>query len=80
MAHPDIRTLGQLKASGYAPRSVKDELRAGLIRKLKAGEEVFPGILGFEETVIPQIQHAILARRLCRMCAAITPPRTENRR
>ena len=59
---PDIRTLGQLKASGYAPRSVKDELRANLIRKLRAGEEVFPGILGFEQTVIPQIQNAVLAR------------------
>ena len=62
MAHPDIKTLGDLKASGYESRSVKDELRAGLIRKLKSGEEVFPGILGFEQTVIPQIQHALLAR------------------
>ncbi len=61
-AAPDVRTLGQLKSSGYRPRSVKDELRANLIRKLKAGEEVFPGILGFEQTVVPQIQHAILAR------------------
>ncbi|NNF58875.1 MAG: sigma 54-interacting transcriptional regulator [Rhodothermaceae bacterium] len=59
---PDIRTLGQLNAAGYRPRSVKDELRTNLIRKLRAGEEVFPGILGFEQTVIPQIQHALLAR------------------
>src|SRR5690606_31659024 len=59
---PDIRTLGQLRAAGYRPRSVKDELRANLIEKLRAGEEVFPGILGYEQTVVPQLHHAILAR------------------
>ena len=59
---PALRTLGALRASGYQPRSVKDELRANLIRKLRAREDVFPGILGFERTVIPQIQNAILAR------------------
>jgi magnesium chelatase subunit I len=59
---PDPQTLGQLKAAGYRPRSVKDELRANLIRKLRAGEEVFPGVLGYEQTVLPQLQHAILAR------------------
>jgi magnesium chelatase subunit I len=59
---PDVQTLGQLKAAGYRPRSVKDELRANLIRKLRAGEEVFPGVLGYEQTVVPQLQHAILAR------------------
>ena len=61
-AAPDVATLGQLKASGYRPRSVKDEMRANLIQKLRAGQPVFPGILGFEKTVIPQVQHAILAR------------------
>ncbi|MEL7363484.1 MAG: magnesium chelatase, partial [Bacteroidota bacterium] len=54
--------LGDLKAAGYRPRSVKDEMRANLIRKLRTGEDVFPGILGFERTVIPQLQNAILAR------------------
>jgi len=56
------RTLGELKASGYERRSVKDELRANLIAKLRAGEKLFPGILGYEETVIPQLVNAVLAR------------------
>lgn len=58
----EIRTLGQLKESGYQPRTVKEEMRANLIRKLKNGEKLFPGILGYEETVIPQIVNAILAK------------------
>ena len=61
-APPDIQTLGALKESGYHSRSVKDELRANLIAKLRAGEDVFPGILGYDRSVIPQIQNAILAR------------------
>jgi magnesium chelatase subunit I len=55
-------TLGELKASGYQQISVKDELRANLIKKLKAGETLFPGIIGYTETVIPQLVNAILAR------------------
>jgi magnesium chelatase subunit I len=55
-------TLRELKASGYATRSVKDELRANLIQKLRAGEKLFPGIVGYEDTVIPQLVNAILAR------------------
>ena len=55
-------TLGRLKAAGYRPRSVKDELRANLIRKLEAGEELFPGVHGYGDTVIPQLANAILAR------------------
>src|SRR3954463_9956489 len=55
-------TLGELKTSGYAVRSVKDEMRANLIKKLKAGEKLFQGILGYEETVIPQLINAILAK------------------
>jgi magnesium chelatase subunit I len=58
----DLKTLRDLKQAGYRSRSVKDEMRQNLIRKLRAGETVFPGILGFERTVIPQIQNAILAR------------------
>src|SRR5215470_12007251 len=62
MAHPSIATVGQLKQSGYAPCSVKDELRRNLIRKLRAGEELFPGIIGYRDTVIPQIVNAILSK------------------
>ena len=58
----NARTLAELKASGYERRSVKDELRANLIAKLRAGEKLFQGILGYEETVIPQLVNAVLAR------------------
>jgi magnesium chelatase subunit I len=58
----DIQTLGHLKASGYRSLSVKDELRRNLIAKLRKGEAVFPGIIGFDGTVIPQIQNALLGR------------------
>jgi len=56
-----IATLGQLKATGYEPKSVKQELRDNLITKLRNKEEVFPGIWGYEETVIPDMQRAILS-------------------
>src|SRR3954451_4875415 len=56
------RTLGELKSSGYRKESVKDEMRRNLIAKLEAGEPLFPDILGYEETVVPQIQNAILSR------------------
>ena len=55
-------TLGELKASGYESRAVKDEIRANLVRKLKAGDELFPGIRGYEDTVVPKIVNAVLAR------------------
>ena len=55
-------TLGELKESGYERVSVKDELRANLIKKLRAGEKLFPGIVGYDETVIPQLVNAILSR------------------
>ena len=61
MKQESIRTLGQLRASGYQPRSVKQELRDNLIAKLQSKTEVFPGIYGYEETVIPDLQRAILA-------------------
>jgi magnesium chelatase subunit I len=54
--------LGELKATGYQSSSVKDEMRRNLIRKLKTGEPMFDGILGYEETVLPQVQNAILSR------------------
>ena len=56
------RTLGELERSGYRPRSVKDEMRANLIARLKAGGELFPGIVGYDHTVVPQIVNAILSR------------------
>ncbi len=57
-----IKTLGQLKASGYLPKSIKEELRDNLIKKIKAKENVFEGIWGYEDTVIPDIERAILSR------------------
>ncbi|MFK7846376.1 MAG: AAA family ATPase [Rhodothermales bacterium] len=57
-----VKTIGQLKETGYVSCSIKDELRNNLIRKLQSGESVFTGILGFDETVIPQIQNAVLGR------------------
>ncbi len=56
------RTLGELRSGGYKTVSVKDELRANLINKLKSGERLFPGIIGYDETVVPQLVNAILAR------------------
>jgi magnesium chelatase subunit I len=56
------RTLGELRASGHRLESVKDEMRRNLVLMLRAGEPLFPGILGYEETVVPQIQNAILSR------------------
>ena len=56
------RTLGELRASGHRLESVKDEMRRNLVRMLRAGEPLFPDILGYEETVVPQIQNAILSR------------------
>src|SRR5271165_4028323 len=55
-------TLGELKASGYKSESVKDEMRRNLIAKLTSGEPLFPDILGYEETVVPQVCNAILSR------------------
>jgi magnesium chelatase subunit I len=59
---PPISTLGALRASGYRPQSVKDEIRRNLVARLRAGQDVFPGVLGYEKTVVPQIQNALLGR------------------
>src|SRR4051794_17580689 len=58
----DIKTLGELKKSAYKSRSVKDELRENLILQLQKKEGGFEGIIGFEDTVIPDLQTAILSR------------------
>ena len=54
-------TLGELKSSGYISKSIKSEIRTNLVKKLSQNENVFPNIIGFQNTVIPQIQNAILA-------------------
>src|SRR4029078_12103557 len=55
-------TVGQLKEHGYVARSVKDEMRGNLIRKLRAGEDLCPGIVGYRDTVIPQVVNGILSK------------------
>jgi magnesium chelatase subunit I len=59
---PDIKTLGSLKTSGYKVKNIKDELRDNLKNKIRNKESVFDGIFGYENTVIPQLEHAILSR------------------
>jgi magnesium chelatase subunit I len=56
------KTLGELKQNNYRVRPVKDEMRSNLVRKLRAGEKLFPGIVGYDETVVPQIVNAVLSR------------------
>jgi magnesium chelatase subunit I len=66
MSSPPVRTLGQLKKavdSGRVPRrSVKSEIRENLIAKLRSGERLFPGIIGYDDSVVPQVVNAILSR------------------
>lgn len=57
-----IRTLGDLKAAGYQVGGVKEEIRQNLLRRLRKKEAIFPEILGFDRTVIPQLQNALLAQ------------------
>jgi magnesium chelatase subunit I len=56
------RTIGELRKSGYKVVPVKDEVRNNLIRKINSGETLFPGIIGYEKTVVPSLINAILAR------------------
>ncbi len=55
------RTIGELRESGYRVLSVKEEMRKNLIQNIRDGEDLFPGIIGYEDTVIPQIENAILS-------------------
>jgi magnesium chelatase subunit I len=57
-----IKTLGELKNAGYQAKSIKQELRDNLIQKIKNKEKVFDGIWGYEDTVIPDIERAILSQ------------------
>jgi magnesium chelatase subunit I len=58
---PADTTLGQLRASGWRPRTVKEELRANLLAAIGAGDPFLPGILGYGDTVLPQLENALLA-------------------
>ena len=55
------RTVGELRASGYQVLPVREEMRKNLIRKIRAGDDLFPGVFGYDETVIPHVVNAILA-------------------
>src|SRR3954467_15460997 len=57
-----IQTLGDLRKSGYRSKPVKQEIRDTLVRKLQAGETLFPGIIGYDETVVPQLVNAVLSK------------------
>ncbi len=57
-----IKTLGDLKKSDYTSRSIKQEIRDNLIKKIQKKEETFPGILGYEDSVIPDVERALLSR------------------
>ena len=60
--HNSIHTLGELKKSGWESVSVKEEIRQNLIEKIQSGETLFPDIMGYDKSVIPQLQHALLAK------------------
>ncbi|MBO0818835.1 MAG: sigma 54-interacting transcriptional regulator, partial [Actinobacteria bacterium] len=60
-AHPAITTAGELRASGHRYEAVKDEIRRNLLARMRAGEQRFSGIIGFDHTVIPQLERALLA-------------------
>ena len=59
--HPETQTLGELRASGHRHKTVKAELRDNLLARLGAGADRFPGIVGFDDTVLPQVERALLA-------------------
>src|SRR5487761_2798082 len=54
-------TIGQLRESGWQSVPVKEELRRNAVAKIKAGEPLFPGVLGYDDTVLPQLENALLA-------------------
>src|SRR6478672_5256873 len=58
---PAASTLGALRQQGYTSRSVKQEIRDNLLTALRSGETAFPGIVGFDDTVVPQLESALLA-------------------
>jgi magnesium chelatase subunit I len=58
----NARTIGELRQSGWTSQPIRDEMRANVLRKLRAGEPLFPGILGYDESVVPQVVNAVLSR------------------
>ncbi len=57
-----INTIRELKEAGYKPKSIKEEIRANLIKKLKGKEETFSGIIGYDDSVIPDVERALLSK------------------
>ena len=62
LKHTEIKNLGQLKAAGYSSKSIKDELRDNLRERLRTGKDSFEGVWGYENSVIPELERAILSR------------------
>ena len=62
MSKPAIKTLGELKKTDYKSRSIKEELRSNLVKNIKEGKNSFEGIHGYEYTVIPELERAILSK------------------
>ncbi|MDX1650717.1 MAG: magnesium chelatase, partial [Myxococcota bacterium] len=60
MKEPSARTLGELRESGWRPRPVREEIRANLLAHLREGAPLFPGILGYDDTVVPAVENALL--------------------
>ena len=60
-APPAPKTLGELRAAGYAQRTVREELRDNLLAHLRAGKRFFDGVVGYEETVVPAVENALLS-------------------
>src|SRR5262245_15114818 len=60
MPKPKQRTLGELRSAGRGPRTLREEIRANLLARLRAGEPLFPGILGYDDSVIPAVENALL--------------------
>jgi magnesium chelatase subunit I len=61
LEQPSIRTFGELKQAGHRQRALREEIRVNLLRKLRLGEPLFPGIHGYEDTVLPAIENALLS-------------------
>src|SRR3954454_3010685 len=57
-----VNTIRELKEAGYKPKSIKEEVRQNLIKKLQNKEETFSGIIGYEDTVIPDVERALLSK------------------
>ena len=55
------RTVGELRATGHVERGIKQEIRENLLARLAAGDDIWPGLFGFEDTVLPQVERALIA-------------------